>query len=510
MAFVDQFGGKSAGELIRAELWNNLMAALDTFSTSVDDRLAAVDAKLETLTGEVTTLTGEVQALQTDVGAVKSVLAQYYKVSLSTTRVTYATGEAATITAQVQNLQGQPIAFADADRPWIDFVAVWGHLRAADGFQSQSGDSSGAERAISVRTNGAGVAQAVLRAEVGQDLPVEAHADVAATMTTKLSNKLSISETILQASTPADANNAGAFAAIAKEYDRPAATGVRSYLDTYYVHKSPAVIGKIAPPIFTQRWRDYASIVVAVARADADPTTPDQGRGAATIRVGFRDWIGPWLLLHYFDAAQLAPAVLDFRTKLAPHFTADYFDSVSRLKNEVTTLVGDNRGLVGRIRDFQVVHGALDGVAVNQPAELVQRVTSTVQRAVVLQQAFEPVQAGTFAADDDKLALNALTDSSVKAATDVGAVKTQVAAIQSKVDVVGTKVDAAHTSLATLDGRVTEASSSLTSISNSVSNVAGQVNKVQQLYPATVRDQLLQFKGAALDVQKIKQHLNLT
>ena len=57
---------------------------------------------------------------------------------------------------------------------------------------------------------------------------------------------------------------------------------------------------------------------------------------------------------------------------------------------------------------------------------------------------------------------------------------------------------------------MTEASSSLTTISNSVSNVASQVNKVQQLYPAAVRDQLLEFKGAALDVEKIKQHLNLT
>ena len=57
---------------------------------------------------------------------------------------------------------------------------------------------------------------------------------------------------------------------------------------------------------------------------------------------------------------------------------------------------------------------------------------------------------------------------------------------------------------------MTEASSSLTTISNSVSNVSSQVNKVQQLYPAAVRDQILSLKGAALDVKKIKQHLNLT
>jgi archaellum component FlaC len=510
MTFVDQFGGKSAGELIRAELWNNVMGALDTFSTSVDSRFATVDTSLETLTGQVATLSGSVEALQADVGAVKSLLTQYYKVSLSTTRVSYATGEEASIVAEVRDLQGQPIAFADADRPWIDFVAVWGHLRAADGFQSESGDSSGGERAVSVRTNGAGVAKALLRAEVGQDLALEAHADVAATLTAKLPNKLSIAETIMQAPTPVDAKNAGAFASVAVEYDRPAATGVRSFLDTYYVHKAPSVIGKVSPPIFTQRWRDYASIVVAVARADADPTTPDQARGSGSIRVAFRDWIGPWLLLHYLDPVQLEPSVIDFRAKLQPHFTADYFDSVTRLKTEVGTLVGDNRGLVGRIRDFQAVHGALDGITVSQPAALVAKVSQTVQQAVVLQQAFEPVQAGTFAATGGKLALDALTGSAVQAATDVGAVKAQVASIQSTVDNVSTKVDSAHTSLATLDGRVTEASSSLTTISNSVSNVSSQVNKVQQLYPAAVRDQFLSLKGAVLDVQNIKKHLNLT
>ena len=127
-----------------------------------------------------------------------------------------------------------------------------------------------------------------------------------------------------------------------------------------------------------------------------------------------------------------------------------------------------------------------------------------------MQQAFEPVQAGTFAATGGKLALDALTGSAVQAATDVGAVKAQVASIQSTVDDVSTRVDSAHTSLATLDGRVTEASSSLTTISNSVSNVSSQVNKVQQLYPAAVRDQFLSLKGAVLDVQNIKKHLNLT
>jgi hypothetical protein len=256
-------------------------------------------------------------------------------------------------------------------------------------------------------------------------------------------------------------------------------------------------------------WRDYASIVVAVARADADPTTPDQARGAGSIRVGFRDWIGPWLQFHYFDPIVLAPAITDIRTKLQPQFTADYFDSVSRLKDEVTTLVGPDRGLVGRIQDFQAIHGAFDGITVNQPAALVQQVAQTMQQAVVFQQVFEPAQASTLSAADGKLGLDAVTGSSVQASTDVGAVKSQVAAMQSKVDAVGTELDAAHASLATLDGRVAEASSTLATMSNSVQSVSGQVNKVQQLYPAAVRDQFLALKGTVLDVQAIKTHLNL-
>src|SRR5262245_37939556 len=295
MAFVDQFGGKSAGELIRAEHWNNLMGALDELETGLEARIGGVEASVTALTGQVATLTGTVEQLETDVGAFKTVLGQYFKVSLSTTRVSYVSGEEATIVAEVRDLQGQPITFAANERPWIDFVTVWGHLRPADGFESQSGDSSGGERGISVRTNSAGIARVLLRSEVGHDLLPEVHADVSAALTAKLADKRTIATAILEASTPVDAKNAGAFAAMAAEYDRPAATSVRSYLDTYYVERAPTVIGKVAPPIVGPRWRDYASIVVAVARADADPTTPDQARGASSIRVGFRDWIGPWL-----------------------------------------------------------------------------------------------------------------------------------------------------------------------------------------------------------------------
>ena len=50
MTFVDQFGNKSAGELIRAELWNKLMSALDDLATSVNTQLATLESEVTTLT----------------------------------------------------------------------------------------------------------------------------------------------------------------------------------------------------------------------------------------------------------------------------------------------------------------------------------------------------------------------------------------------------------------------------------------------------------------------------
>jgi len=509
MTFVEEFGNKSAGELIRAELWNSVMAALDGFSASVDTHFASVDDSLTGLRADVTALQGAVESVQSDLGELKGVLADYYNVSLSTVRVSYATGEEATLVAQLSGLGGDAITFPEGERPWIDFVTVSGHLRPAEGFESQSGDSSGGHRGISVRTNSAGEARVLLRADVGPDLPVETHADVSAFMKAKLADNRTVAQAILDAPTPADAKSAGAFESIAVEYDRPAAKNVRSYLDAYYQRRAPSVIGKVAPPIVGPRWRDYSSIVVAVARADSDPTTPDQARGAGSIRVSFRDWVGPWLLLHYLDPVVLAPAVDDFRIKLQPHFTADYFDSVSRLRNEIGTLVQPSRGLVGRIRDLQAAHGALDGVAVGHPAELVAKVRGTVQTAIVFQQSMEPAQASTFSAGDGNVAVDALTDSALRAATDVQALKTQVGGLEVKVDRAANRVDSAHQRLSTLDGRVNETSSTVAAISNSVTTVHEQVNKVAELYPDSVKQKFIELHGALGEVQQIKKVLNI-
>ena len=448
------------------------MGALDTFSTSVDSRFATVDASLETLAGQVATLSGSVEELQADVGAVKSLLTQYYKVSLSTTRVSYATGEEASIVAEVRDLQGQPIAFADADRPWIDFVAVWGHLRAAEGFQSESGDSSGGERAVSVRTNGAGVAKALLRAEVGQDLALEAHADVAATLTAKLPNKLSIAETIMQAPTPVDAKNAGAFASVAVEYDRPAATGVRSFLDTYYVHRAPSVIGKVSPPIFTAA---LARLRVDRRRGRSCGRRPDDAGSGPRVRFD------PRCVPRLDRAVAAAPLPRPRAARAGGHrlprqAPAAFHGRLLRLRDAFEDGGGDarrattaassggsatSRPCTGRWTGSPCParrprrEGVADGAAGRRAAAGVRaRPGRDVRRD----------RAGSSPSTRSPARRSRPPPMSARS-------RRKWRRSSRRSTTVSTKIDSAHTSLATLDGRVTEASSSLTTISNSVSNV---------------------------------------
>ena len=517
--FVSRFGGKTAGQLIRADDWNDLVAAIDALATGLttdlndlasttDTRLDAHEAELATTKAQLDTLATTVTEVQDEVTALTDLLGQYFRVNLSTSRVRYAAGEQATIVAQIRDLRDQPVTFADAQRPWIDFVTVWGQLAAAPGFQSIGGDGAGGDRVLSVRVNANGQAQALVRAEIGADLSADVYADMAAALTTKLSPK-SVAETILDASTPQEAKSSGAFAALAAMYDKKSAGGVRTYADKYYVDKSPSIVGKVSPPIVMHSWRDYRCTVLAFVRADSDPTTPDQGRGVSTIQLTFRDWIGPWIVTHYLDDVEIAKAVPAVQRKLVPKFTNDYFESLTRVKSEIDDIVGGNgRGLIGRIKDFQVVHDALDGISVSQPAALVDKVTKTVQQAVAFQQAFEPAQATTFVGSQ-KVALDAVTETTVAANGDVTAVKGQVAAIQSKVDQVGGKVEDQGKTITALDTKVTQTSSRVQTIDSRVGDVNTKVNKVQALYPDEVRNQFLEVRQAVLEVKSIKDHLNL-
>jgi archaellum component FlaC len=537
---VDQFANKLPGQLIKSKLWNDFVAAVDKLktdlTTKIDDltkvvtdgftredaAIADANAKITALStsvdaqftedrAKIDALTTHVTQVEQDMSALQGLMKQYFRVNLKTARQNFAHGEQAEITAEVRDLFNQPLSFADADRPWVDFLTVWGQLRPADGFESLTSGTTGdvnAERAISVRTNGAGVAKILLRAEVAEELPEQAHFEVAGTLLTQLAPQKSLAQTILTAATPAEAKNSGAFKALADEYERPTATSVRSFVDTYYIKNAPKLSPKIGMP-FIERWRDHRCTVVALAKADADPTTPDQSRGVGSIQVSFRDWISPWILTHYIDPAETAKSVPAIRDRLQTKLTDDFITSVDRLKGEVDTIVHDDRGLVGKLRDYQVVHDALHQFSTDKSPELVDRVTKSVQQAVRFQQTIEPAQATTIGGGDGKVAFQAITTTSVQASANVDDVTSKVAALTAKVDQVGTQMGDVQKNIGTLDGKISATTETVKTIHSDVKSVTTTVDQVQKLYPTSVRDQFLDVQSKLNDVALLKKKVGL-
>jgi uncharacterized coiled-coil protein SlyX len=505
--FVDRFGGRRPGQLIRAEDWNDLVAALDALQaglegaiTTLQTEVAGVRTAVEETETKVGTLTAEVDALQASVGDLDAIAKAHYRVNLSASRTSYAVGDEALVTAQLRSLTNQPLTFPGADRPFVDFVTVWGHFRPAPGFPAA--EAAGA-RAISVRVDANGVARVLLRDDVGAELGDGAHESMSTALKTQVGG-VAVGEAIMQASTPQEAQQTGVFGILGGAYDSKT-SGLVQYVDHYYAGYGGKVAGGLIK--WGGDWEDHRAVVLAFARTDADPLSPDPARGIASIQLTFRDWIGPFVF-EYTAPVQIKKDIPEFRERLALRFTEDYFTSYRNVTTEIEDLVKDDRGLLGRVRDYQVVHEALDGVAPGKPQEIVDRVTTTVQRAVALQQTVEPAMATTKVASG-KAALTALSDSVHEANVDVTAAVAEMALLGGQVEEVSTRVGKAEQTITSLDTRVQGTSSQLASIDAGVEVVTQKVNAVEDLYGADVRKEFLALKGTVLDVKAIKDHLDL-
>lgn len=435
---VDTIGNKAAGQLIRSADWNMLVAALDALSAQVTSEFAAVrsefaaaDAELrgliDALDARVTTLETQLETLQTEV---EPLLRQTYRVLLTTTKVNYALGELAELTAQVNDLQGNPVT----DRPWVDFVATWGQLRPVRGFESRGGVG---DRTISVRTNDQGIARVLVRAEHAEGFAEEDEDEVAVALTTRLrADNLSVAEHILQANTPLEARERGAFEILTTEYNRTDALLVRNYVDAYYLRNPTMSVGKITPDFverFRSRWRDYRATVMAFAKTDSDPLTPDHSRGVNSIQITFRDWIGPWIFVDYFDRNRLDVLVPGIREQIAPNIRDNLKLSVDLLKQDVINLVR-NKGVLGKLQQYEVINRAIGQINVEQ-AFLPQLVDS-VQKAIGLQQTLENFQAapvGLIGAGTQDVAFDVFTDAATRADANVAGVTGEIENLKGQV-----------------------------------------------------------------------------
>lgn len=426
---ADTLGGKTAGELIRASDWNDLIDAiegiessLDTriteLSSSVDERFGVVDTALAGLEESVGSLETRVDELDS---TVQSLRQRFRQVTLQTEQTDFVIGELAEITARITDIDGVPLPLPNAAaRPWIDFVAAWGQLKPVAGFESRGGAG---DRTISVRVNADGIARVLLRAEHAEGFTDEAEQEVSAALTTIASGaQVSLKQTILNAATPMEAVERGAFRVMSAEYVRSDAVSVRNYVDAYYL-KNPAVATNRFAPNFFHRWRDYRSTVMAFAKTDADPRTPDPNLGSCSIQVNFRDWIGPWINLDFF--VDTTPLINNYRDIFRGQIGVNFGETMNRFQNQVELNLID-KGILGKQKHTRAIMDAIGQIDVTNPPPFLGNVTQIVRNGLAIQQATELGQVAAVGVGDQPITFQAFTQSSARVETKAAEVEQNV------------------------------------------------------------------------------------
>jgi hypothetical protein len=458
---ADRFGGKQPGELIQVRDWNGLIDGIEAIETALTERVAA----LETQVGSLGSRLGGIET------TVDLLLGQARRVSLSTGRVRYAIGELAEITARVADARSNPLDLADeAARPWVDFVSSWGHLRPVSGFHSIAGTG---DRTLSVQVNAQGEAKVLLRAEHAEGFTQEAETHVSTTLTTVLpATNRSVLSTILEASTPMEADLRGAFQVMSREYDRIDAVNVRDYVDTYFVRNPTRVVGRL-PPIAHETWRDYRSTVLAFLKGDSDPSTAEPGQGVCSIQVTFRDWIGPWLNLDYLPKAK--DLAKDYGVLFQNNVGKDFAETTNRFKDRFAERIKD-KGVIGRHRDYQAAYFALDDLPGQAGGpKFVGDAARSVRGAIGLQQTLESSEV-TFGAPAEQVGLQALTLMAVQA--DEGASAAREEASRTKEDQRKLRED-----LTREDGPISSLSKTMGTFSERIEKIDRSVtNKADQTF----------------------------
>jgi hypothetical protein len=467
---------KAPGQLIRSDDWNRLVNGVNAIETALETRIGTLETTVESLTVRVDGMETDIVALRE---ALEPLIRDTYRVTLRTTKVNFAMGEIAELTAEIRNLRGDVPEPVDGERPWVDFVATWGQLKAVPGFASRAGV---ADRTISVQTDAQGVARVRLTAEIVADMTEDTEQEFRAVVDRVVGAQgRTISEVVLAANTPGDEPVMQAYQALTLSYDAASNVAVRNYVDTYFAGHSEQLAGRLSPALVNQRrerWRDHHVTVMAFGKADADPRTPDPSRGSNAIQVTFRDWLGPWILLDYFPRFEgLVPAVVD---RLRPAVTLDYRGSLDRMKEVVRERV-QPLGALGKAREYEVVRNALDVLDVPDRAFLPD-LRQSVKSAVTLQQTVLQSQHGVVGGGFEDAAFEAFANTAAKA-------DSQVVDVEARVRDLGVQVDAAQ---AQVEQQVSGVQATIRSLDGRLEATlaeGGQFRQVQQQL-AVVNDQV--------------------
>jgi hypothetical protein len=488
---VDQFGKMQAGQLIRAEDWNGLVAAVEKMDTALTEQVTTLS---QTVNTELTALTTQVTALQSWRAAVEPMLSQYVQVTLITSKLRFAIGEQAQITATITDLFGKPLDLPNAaTRPWVDFVATWGKLKPAPGFQSLGGAG---DRSISVQVNASGVARAFLRAEHVEGFSEIEEDEVASALLTIPQNSAqSLSDMFLDTPNPVTAKQRGGFTQMTSIYDKQESKAFRRYTDTYYLGNQNSFAEAFNPTV--TQWRDYRSTVLALVKNDIDPATPDHSRGASSIQLTFRDWITPWIFLDY--VFETAPLENNFKLEFEAKVNTDYKQTAKNLQDHIKRSTQD-KGILGKHRTYKALHGSLEKLTPANPPQFLSELAKSMQEAVRAQQSLLGSQAGAVGLPSQDVAFDVFSSASIKPDSttfdfraSVGDLEAKIGSLRQNFETVRGGVESADTKIAGLNARLERALATggeVAQLRNAVTDVQTKVQVLRDIDPSNVRQGL--------------------
>ena len=475
---------KEQGDLIKFEEWNTLISSVKIIANelkSVYIRVDAVEAYigfeqkadytlrgrievLEGFVGEVShssdmnTLSGRVKKLEkTDVVEQQEFdtfmsedynefkdsvepLRDQYVVTLETTQENYNLGERAVLTASVKTLDGA----IPPNLPWVDFITSWGKLKSFDGFTTRLGIDG---HSISVRTNSDGIAKVRISSEHQQELSDEDEAQVEGFFGTVVQSN--DGKTVQQ--TLNDAPNASGKTAIAvynemrEVYQRSNMVSMHRFADTYYVGNQTARWqGGIS---FGGNWKYYRSTIVAIAKEDGDPTTPNTKSAASAIQIAFKDWVGPWIDWYFDDNVLEVGHITDV---LGPRIDPDIYVTLNGMKITLEDEVQSAYGIIHQNKILSAFGKAVDQIDISVDPEVSERAKETVIYGIGNQQSWNVLQySGASAVGDGGVkqsGFNAAMNQAIKLSAldtmgnDVNDLKGSVSTLQESSSTIGTQV----------------------------------------------------------------------
>lgn len=379
MGLVDDFGGKISGELVRADDWNGMLAAIEGLITT---RIAPLEAAVAALAPRVSAAEAQLAELA---GVAETLRTRYCRLTLQTPFSQFAIGQRATITAKVANFDGTPLQ-PGAARPWVDFVTAWGTLSAVPGFVSRAGTDG---QTLSVQVDANGEAKVLLQAHHAKGVSPAEHLQFEGIMGTTISSggaQTKVSQAILGAPTPGSDVVKLAFKAITQAYVAPD-KAAQKYLDAYYLEQP----GIVATDFGASSWTDYMTTVFAFVKPDADATSPDGAMASGAIQVTFRDWVRRWLRDDFFK--DLTNPIKEWRELVPGLMGDDLPGSVKDILNEFEKRTKGG-GVLGGQRQLQAGVEAANGLKnTSNPLPFFKDAMSAVASGLTVQSGLSYAQA---------------------------------------------------------------------------------------------------------------------